>query len=124
MSKDGYQFAAAHLIDKLMYEFETNYLSQYTPCNYTNEDDLAYSLAIVHVELIIIHPFREGNGRLARLLANLMALQAGKRFINYSPIDRTSQQKGFDEYIMAIHQGHCGDYKMMQKIFYKLLEAS
>jgi len=37
----------------------------------------ATALAEVHAELILIHPFREGNGRLARLLALLMALQAG-----------------------------------------------
>jgi len=30
------------------------------------------------VELILIHPFREGNGRIARFLSVLMALQAGK----------------------------------------------
>jgi hypothetical protein len=30
---------------------------------------------VVHAELLLIHPFREGNGRLARWLADLMALQ-------------------------------------------------
>ena len=33
--------------------------------------------AAVHAEPILIHPFREGNGRCARLLATLMGLQAG-----------------------------------------------
>lgn len=27
--------------------------------------------------MILIHPFREGNGRLSRLLANVMAVQGG-----------------------------------------------
>ncbi len=31
----------------------------------------------VHEELVLIHPFREGNGRVARLLSTLMAFQAG-----------------------------------------------
>lgn len=43
-----------------------------------------FSLGIVHVEFIIIHPFREGNGRVARLLANLMALQARRSILNYA----------------------------------------
>ena len=30
---------------------------------------VAEALAVVHAELILIHPFREGNGRVARLLA-------------------------------------------------------
>ena len=124
MSKGGYQFAASHLIEKLMNDLETKFLSKYTPCNNTNNEELARALAIVHVEFIIIHPFREGNGRVARLLANLMALQAGRSFINYAPIDRTSQQQGFDEYILGIHQGHAGSYSLMQNIFMKLLAAS
>ncbi len=34
-------------------------------------------MAVTHTELILVHPFREGNGRLTRLLNTLMALQAG-----------------------------------------------
>jgi len=33
--------------------------------------------AEVHTELVLIHPFREGNGRCSRILASIMALQAG-----------------------------------------------
>ncbi|MCH8978343.1 MAG: Fic family protein [Armatimonadetes bacterium] len=33
--------------------------------------------AFVHGELLLVHPFREGNGRLARWLADLMAVQGG-----------------------------------------------
>ena len=39
------------------------------------------------MELILIHPFREGNGRIARLLADLMAMQADKKPLNFSPIE-------------------------------------
>jgi len=124
MSKGGYQFAAAHLINKLMQDLEKNYLNKYTPCNYTDDDSLAEALAIIHVEFIIIHPFREGNGRVARLIANLMALQADKQFLNYAPIDRTIHPKGFERYISAIHQGHCRNYEMMRGIFKELLSAS
>ena len=35
------------------------------------------SIAMVHTELLLIHPFRDGNGRLARWLADIMAAQAG-----------------------------------------------
>ena len=33
--------------------------------------------AIIHEELVTIHPFIDGNGRAARLLMNLALLQAG-----------------------------------------------
>lgn len=40
-------------------------------------DCLLEDLAIIHAEFLLIHPFREGNGRLARWLAELMCLQSG-----------------------------------------------
>jgi len=48
-SKGGYQFAASHLIEKLMNDLEIKFLSKYTPCNNTNNEELARALAIVHV---------------------------------------------------------------------------
>lgn len=76
------------------------------------------------MEFIIIHPFREGNGRVARLLANLMALQAGRSVLNYAPIDRTINPSGYNNYIKAIHAGVEQDYRMIQNIFLDLLKAS
>ena len=34
-------------------------------------------MALMHAELVFIHPFRDGNGRVARWLADMMAIQAG-----------------------------------------------
>jgi fido (protein-threonine AMPylation protein) len=33
---------------------------------------------------ILIHPFREGNGRLSRLLCDVLAVLAGKGLLDYS----------------------------------------
>ena len=82
MSKGGFPFAAAGQVPRLMEKFSENILKKYTPCEPNNDiKKTAKTLATVHVELILIHPFREGNGRVARLLADLMAAQAKlKRF--------------------------------------------
>ena len=43
-------------------------------------DDLlkvAKAIATVYGEFELIHPYREGNGRIGRLITDLMALQAG-----------------------------------------------
>jgi len=34
-------------------------------------------------EFLSIHPFQDGNGRLSRLLTNLLLLQSGYRFVSY-----------------------------------------
>ncbi len=44
MSKDGFLFAAPQFISKSMQEFESRFLSQHTPCNPTNDDELAHML--------------------------------------------------------------------------------
>lgn len=46
----------------------------------------ALALAETHAELMLIHPFRDGNGRLGRLLATLMALQAGLPVLDFRPM--------------------------------------
>lgn len=75
-------------------------------------------------ELIVIHPFREGNGRAARLLADLMVFQADLPPLNFTAIDQTENAEGFNQYIFAIHEGVCGDYEPIRKIFLTLLRQS
>lgn len=87
MGKGDFHFAAAHLIPKLMQSLDNQFLSIYTPCQHMDDDQLVTALATVHIELILIHPFREGNGRLSRLLANVMALQAGQQMLDFSYLD-------------------------------------
>lgn len=124
MSKGKFQFAASSYIDKLMNELEIKFLKKYTPCKFFSNNELELALGIVHVELIIIHPFREGNGRVSRLLANLMAMQAGFPQLNFEPIDKTENPEGFNRYIEAIHHGVVENYEPIRKIFSKVLKAT
>ena len=124
MAKGDFLFAPSSRIADLMEKLENNFLAKYTPCHYSNITELAHALGVIHVELILIHPFREGNGRVARLLADLMAMQAKKPPLNYSAIDQTKNQEGFEKYILAIHAGLEGNYEPIQKIFMLLLEQA
>ena len=58
--------------------------------------------AIVHRELVTIHPFIDGNGRAARLLMNLALLQAGYPVAIIPPILRR-------EYLDTLNKTHKGD---------------
>lgn len=124
MSKNGYDFAPAIRIQPLMHALERDYLAKYTPCHFTDTDEFSSALGIVHVEFILIHPFREGNGRVARLLADLMAIQANKPLLNYQSIDQINQPEGFENYILAIHAGHAGNYEPIKRIFKKIVADS
>jgi len=119
MTKGDFLFAASHLVPALMQGYEDNFLRRFTPCEGMDDTHLCEALAVCHVELIIIHPFREGNGRLARLLSTIMALQAGAPLLDFGEMERHK-----DWYIEAVHFGHMGDYRPMQRIFHLVLESS
>lgn len=108
LSKDGSPFAVVAHLPRLLAEFERACLQRYTPCDGLSVDALAEAIAITHVELILIHPFREGNGRLARLLADVMAVQAGWLSLDYSGWDA-----GREAYFAAIRAGQGRDYGAM-----------
>ncbi|MCM2263808.1 MAG: Fic family protein [Desulfuromonadales bacterium] len=119
LSKGGFTFAAPAYIPTLMTDFEKAVLARYTPCNFTNASEIALAMAVVHVELVLIHPFREGNGRLARLLAILMALQAGLPVLEFGLLDVERER-----YFAAVRVGMDRDYEPMRKLFAEIIEMS
>ena len=119
MAKGDFHFAVAHLVYGLMKEFETKVLANYTPCDELNQSDLITALAITHVEFILIHPFRDGNGRLGRLLSIIMALQAGWPILEFSVIENDKQS-----YFNAIQAGLDLNYEPMKALMASVLESS
>ncbi len=113
MKKDGFSFAAANQVPRLMHELERGALRQFTPCRFDTAEEQAHALGIVHAELILIHPFREGNGRCARLLATLMALQAELPALDFGGI-RGEEKRC---YIAAIQAAMGRDYAPIAGIF-------
>jgi len=120
MSKGGFHFAAATLIPKLMNDFENQQLKKFTPCSCVSQEEMIKALAEVHTEFILIHPFREGNGRLGRLLANLMAVQAGLPLLDFSGIKGEKRT----EYFLAVQAGIERNYTPMEKIFYSIIKRT
>ena len=120
ITKDDFTFAMAAQIHKLMEQFEQSQLTQYTPCEFKNREEVVKALAEVHTELLLIHPFREGNGRVARLLSMLMALQAELPILDFSLISEHKKQ----EYIEAVHAGMDRNYQPMEALFSEIIEKS
>ena len=120
ISKGEFSFAMAAQIPKLMQQFETDQLGKYTPCNFQDRIDVFNALAEVHVELVLIHPFRDGNGRCARLLASVMALQAGLPILDFSLLSGPKKL----EYFAAVQAGLDRNYGPMEKLFTEIITNS
>ncbi len=120
IGKAGFMFAAAAHVPELMRQFESQQLARLTPCRFDSTEEVAAALAEVHVELVLIHPFREGNGRVARLLSVLMALQAGLPPLDFSDL----QGEKREEYFAAVRAGMDRDYQPMEKIFAGVIDRT
>lgn len=118
MSKDGFPFAPAAQLPRLMQLFDSDYLSRYTPCKDMTAEELVEAIAVIHVEFILMHPFREGNGRISRLLADVMAVQGGRE-----PLDYSSWERNKASYVGAIQKGMDCDYAPMRYWVGQAMEA-
>lgn len=120
VSKGEFPFAAAARVPDLMEKFESDVLARSTPCKSKDRAAIARALAVTHVELVLIHPFREGNGRAARVLSILMALQAGLPPLNFSSIAEEKKE----EYFAAVQAGLDKNYAPMERLFTEIIERS
>lgn len=103
-----------------MASFEAAELARFTPCVGMDEAALVTALACTHAELVLIHPFREGNGRSARLLGWLMALQAGWPPLDFSPL----AGRGRPAYFAAVQAALGRDYAPLQACFSRVLRRT
>ena len=103
-----------------MADFEEGPLRRHTPCRPTLIDRLAAALAEVHVELVLIHPFREGNGRAARILAVLVGLQAGLPALLFDKLSGRKRR----QYFAAVQAGLDRNYDPMTILLTAVIERT
>ena len=120
LSKDDFPFAAAARVPGLMADLEKGALKQFTPCGFEDRAEVVKALAEVHTELVLIHPFRDGNGRVARILSTLMALQAGLPLLDFSQI----AGEGKEDYFSAVRAGMHKDYRPMEAVFARIINRT
>lgn len=86
--------------------------------NQNPENDHPVKLAAkVHHKFVAIHPFDDGNGRVARLLMNLIVMRAG-----YPPI--VIKNKTREEYYLALYEADQDDYETLFSLFYTEMKNS
>ncbi len=113
ISKGGFAFPAARFLRASMQQFEQEWLHKPLP---VEQNKLLYLVGAIHGELLFIHPFREGNGRTARLLANLMLERQGHKRLRWEMIDEAI----FPRYVAAVQQSSLGNYAPMQMLIRSL----
>lgn len=116
LGKDDFVFANSQFVLKLMTNFEANYLSRFSELNNLDRKTQIALLAESHVEFILIHPFREGNGRLSRLILDVMAVKSG-----FNPLDYSLWDENRDYYFKAIQAGLTGNYDPIKRLVKDIL---
>ncbi len=116
VSKRGFTWPPAYLIKQNMERFEAGLLKELTPYKTNDLRVVCLAIAKVHAEFLLIHPFRDGNGRVARILADLMSLQAGFP----RPIYHFKGKGGKAEsakYLEGVRRGYRMDYAVLSDFF-------
>jgi cell filamentation protein len=121
LAKGDFRWPPAFRITENMDAFEKGVLARCTPCRPGPLVQVARCMAEVHAELLLIHPFREGNGRLARWVSDLMAFQVGLLAPDYGFAGRDAGKRRA-AYLNAVRRGYVQDYEPLAGFFVEALE--
>jgi len=122
MQKGNFRWPPAFRVPQNMAWLEDEFFGKLTPCRHAPLDVVAEKVAAIHAEFLLIHPFREGNGRLARWLADLMFLQAGYPMPRYNFSGKGSVKRKAD-YLNAVIQGYTQNYAPLAGFFRGCVEV-
>jgi cell filamentation protein len=93
-------------IEPVMEVFERDVLGRSPFLSERDEDVFLYTSEVMN-EVLAIHPFREGNGRTAFILGNLILMQN-----NMLPLDHYERRRDEDRYFRACEAGRIhADYR-------------
>lgn len=83
-------------------------------------DELIRFLAWVHHRFLWIHPFKDYNGRIGRLLINVVLLS-----LDLPPIElRVETKIGRERYVKALKNADNGNYSDLERLFHKAIEET
>ncbi len=121
ISKGSYPFPPSKHLRNALEHFEQETLRRLTPLHPEPTQNIPEAIAEVHAEFLAIHPFREGNGRVARVIARLMALQASKPPPYYGFTGKGSKTQN-KRYLSAVFEGYKQNYRALTDFFADALE--
>ncbi len=119
MSSDVILWCSANYIENQMAAFD-QLLKSLTPFSQSlGIAEVSQRIAQIHAELILIHPFREGNGRLVRLFCNVLLSQGW-----FENVDEDIFYHERERYFTSIREAYAnGTYTELTAIYRELLEG-
>lgn len=117
LSKDNFSFAPALTLENSMQIFQQEYLDPINNTGWDSEKSLLTHLAKLHAELLFIHPFREGNGRIIRLFTDMIAIAKREKELNF---DFINQGDNFEQYKTAVQQAAVSNFDPMIELFNRM----
>ena len=91
------------------------FLQKVSKKQYEDVDIIAEDLSKLISDFLFIHPFREGNGRLSRLICDIILAKNGFPMIGL-------KLKRSDNYIQRVHKGYECDYDPMKELLKAKIE--
>ncbi len=85
------------------------FLKEVSLKEYEDIDNIIDDLSKLISDFLFIHPFREGNGRLSRLICDIILAKNGLPMIGL-------KLKSSDNYIQRVHAGYECDYEPMKEL--------
>lgn len=116
LTKGGFTWPPPQYIETALNEFEKKKLRRLTPLTSEPFENIPKALAEIHADFLMIHPFRDGNGRVARIIANLMAFQASQPPPYYGLTGKGSRSQKL-RYLNAVQQGYIENYEPLIRFF-------
>lgn len=107
---DGYSRVIFNTTEPYLTAKEMSELVDWT--NIKLKDSNHHKLLVIAVfiyEFLSIHPFQDGNGRLSRLLTNLLLMRAGYGFVPYVSLEHIVEErkKSYYESLMMAQKNRC-----------------
>jgi cell filamentation protein len=84
LPRDDFGFCRSKHIHSCMEHYERKLLANLTPLSRGEPEAHFGALAELHAEFIIIHPFRDGNGRVGRFMVDWLLCAVGALVLNWN----------------------------------------
>lgn len=92
-----------------------NLIKEVSNRDYEDIDSITQDLSKIICDFLFIHPFREGNGRLCRLVSDILLAKNGFPMIGLN-------LKSGDKYIERIHEGYDCNYEPIKELLKTKIE--